>query len=112
MQRTVLTKEFLEGEPLKAKEQVFGHKKELLTEVNFIYDLEKKQFTPEQTTKYTYTDQKVISEVIIKKGDETIKKKYIHQFDDSDTGNWTKQIVTPENSYITRRIAYYEAEGE
>ena len=37
VQRTVLTKEFLEGEPLKAKEQIFGYKNELLTEVSYIY---------------------------------------------------------------------------
>ncbi|WP_394748610.1 hypothetical protein [Spongiimicrobium salis] len=111
-QRTVLTKEFLEGEPLKAQEQLFGGNKELLMEVTFRYDTEKKQFAPEQTKSFSYTDQNVISEVIIKTGNTTAKKKYIHQFDDSLSTNWIKQIITPENSYVTRRITYYEEEEE
>lgn len=109
-QRTVLTKEFIEGMPQKAMEQVYGSKKELLKEVTYVYDDIEEQFIPERTSTYQYSDRNVVLEVRIKTNSDTIIKKYIHQFDDSEMGNWVKQIITPDNTYITRKITYYEEE--
>ncbi len=35
-------------------------------------------------------------------------KNYIYQYDNGEKGNWIKQIITPDNSYITRKITYYD----
>ncbi|MEP3444625.1 MAG: hypothetical protein ABJN53_07520, partial [Flavobacteriaceae bacterium] len=40
------------------------------------------------------------------KNSEAIKE-YIFQFDDKEEKNWVKQIITPDNTYTTRKIVYY-----
>ncbi|WP_411030944.1 hypothetical protein [Spongiimicrobium sp. 3-5] len=105
-----LTKEFLEGQPHKALEEVFDAKEKLVSAQQFVYDNAKKSFVPETLTTYVYDDRGLISKVATKKGDLTETKEYIYQFDNGETGNWIKQIITPDNAYTTRRIVYYEPE--
>jgi hypothetical protein len=50
----------------------------------------------------------MLTEIKTKKGKTEAIKKFIYQYDNGDKGNWVKQIITPDNSYITRKIAYYE----
>lgn len=107
-QKIVLTKEFLKGEATKAYEEVFGPNGKLLAQQEFEYDLETKKFVPTLRTTFEYdTNGMLVQE--IKRGETILdKKEYIYQYDREGEGNWVKQIVTPENTYTTRKITYYE----
>ena len=111
-QEVVLTKKFLEGEPSSAKEQVFAANGKLHAETNFIYDLTKKQFVPQEVNTYEYNEKGMLVKSISKSGKKVNVKEFIYQFDNGDEGNWIKEIVTPENSYTTRKIVYYEVPEE
>ncbi|RRQ48803.1 hypothetical protein DZC72_14125 [Maribacter algicola] len=107
-QKIVLTKEFLKGDATKAYEEVFGANEKLLAQQEFEFDMATKKFVPTVRTTFDYDENGMLIEEITR--GETIldKKEYIYQYDQEEGGNWVKQIITPENSYITRKITYYK----
>ncbi|MFS4455753.1 hypothetical protein [Maribacter sp. 2304DJ31-5] len=113
VQKMVLTKEYLKGEANNAFEEVFDESEKLLARQEFDYDKEEKTFVPTARTTYIYNENGILAQEVITKGDVPEKKEYIYQFDDEDEkeGNWIKQIITPDNSYITRKIMYYKEES-
>lgn len=111
VQKVVLTKEFLRGEANKAFEEVFDSTGKLMAQQEFEYSKEeKKTFIPTTRTTYIYDENNMLIQEVAKGVNTTVGKNYIYQFDDKEKGNWVKQIVTPENSYVTRKITYYEEE--
>ncbi len=110
-QRIVLTKKFLEGEPHTASEEIFNSEEKLISETRFIQDPKKKQFAPNEVISYEYDERGMLIKSISKLGKVVDIKEFIYQFDKGDEGNWIKEIITPENSYTTRKISYYEAEA-
>ncbi len=105
-QKIVLTKEFLKGEPDKALEQIFDSSNKLISEIKFMPTEQNKGFVPYEYINHSYNEFGMLAETKIKgtKAEET--KKYLYQYD-GEHGNWIKQIVTPDNTYTTRRIMYY-----
>ena len=115
MRKLVLTKEFLEGEPQKALEQVFGGDDKLVSEKKFVYDDKKEAFVTVESVDYTYNEKGVLASSRTKTEKYERVQEYIYQYDSTESENWIKQIVTPDNSYKTRKIKYYpkeEALGE
>ena len=109
-QRIELVKEFLEGVPNKAVENLYDAEEKLISKQSFSYDPNKKSFAPNNVTAYKYNAQGMLIAQFIKEKDVLEEKEFIYQFDNGETGNWVKKIVTPENSYTTRRIEYYPEE--
>ncbi|WP_222983998.1 hypothetical protein [Flagellimonas meishanensis] len=106
IQQVVLTKEYLDGEPDSALEEVYDQNEKLVSKERFQYDHGTKKFAPEEKLLYHYSDgilQKIVTETVTTKSVE----EYIFQFDNSPTKNWVKQIITPNNTYTTRVITYY-----
>ena len=111
VQKVVLTKEFLRGEANKAFEEVFDSTGKLMAQQEFEYSKEeKKTFIPTTRTTYVYDENNMLIQEVAKGVNTTVDKNYMYQFDDKEKGNWVKQILTPENSYVTRKITYYEEE--
>ncbi len=110
-QRVVLTKKFLEGEPHTALEEIFNIQGKLILETRFIQDPKNKQFAPDEVIAYEYDDKGMLIKSVSKSGKITDVKEFIYQYDKGEKGNWIKEIITPENAYITRKITYYEAEA-
>lgn len=110
--RVELTKKFLSGIPHTAKEDVFDTRNQLVSSTEYVYDEQKAQLVPEKSVQYTYDDTGALSKTESKIGNGTITKSYIYQFDGRPEGNWIKQIITPDNTYKTRKIAYYEKEAK
>ena len=108
----VLTKKFLKGDPNTALEEIFDDKGNLVFETKFKFDQKKKQFTAEEDITYYYDKAQTLSRKMIKTGKTTRVKDYTYQFDANEAGNWVKQIITPENTYITRKITYFESHIE
>lgn len=105
--RVELTKEFLNGEAVTAIEKVFGTDNKILSREKFRFDAETKKFVSLEEWAYHYDDTGTLTELKTKTPKTESVNKYIYQFDGSENGNWIKKIVTPENSYITRKIQYY-----
>ncbi|MCJ7467153.1 MAG: hypothetical protein MUO53_10730 [Maribacter sp.] len=103
----VLTKKFLEGEPNSAIEQVFNNKNELISSTSFSYNMNSQQFVPEESVVYTYNELGMLTKKAVTVNNHAETLEYIYQFDDGDSGNWIKQIVSPTNSFRTRKITYY-----
>lgn len=106
-QKIVLTKEYLKGEANKAYEEVFDTDGKLLAQQEFEFDAQSKKFVPTVRTTFDYDKNGMLIEEIQRGENILDKKEYIYQYDKGEGGNWVKQIVTPENSYTTRKITYY-----
>jgi len=103
----VLTKEYLDGEPNRATEEVFNEEGQLVTSEDFLYDMAEKEFVSQQKRYYRYEDG-ILKKVTTKTLNTESADAYIFQFDTHEPRNWVKQIVTPDNTYTTRVIKYYE----
>ncbi len=110
VQDVVLVKEFFRGEESKAFEEVFDASGKLIAQQEFEYKKEEKTFVPTIRTTYTYDDNDMLVEEVAKGVNTTQKKTYIYQYDNKEKGNWVKQIVAPDNTYVTRKITYYKEE--
>jgi YD repeat-containing protein len=108
IEKVELTKNYFEGEPNNAFEEVFNDKNRLISEQKFNYDSISKSYMSIEFITYQYNNLGMLTEIKTKKGKTEAIKKFIYQYDNGDKGNWVKQIITPDNSYITRKIAYYE----
>ncbi|VXC04464.1 hypothetical protein [Maribacter litoralis] len=106
-QNVVLTKEYLNGEENFAFEEVYSLDGKLMAQQEFEYDTSAKKFVPTTRTTYEYDQKGMLVAETAKRGAGIIKKEYIYQYDNSEVGNWVKQIVTPDNTYTTRKISYY-----
>jgi len=106
----ILEKKYLNGEPYRAIEvfqDSLGRKQK---EILFTYDPVKSSFVMNRENRYEYEEHGFLSiEKTLLKNRET-KKEYIYQLDAHQPPNWIKKIITPSNSYTTRRIVYYEDE--
>ena len=107
VQKVVLTKEYLNGEENFAFEEVYSLGGMLMAEQEFEYDGVAEKFVPTTRTTYEYDEKGMLVTETAKRGAGIIKKEYIYQYDNSEFGNWVKQIVTPDNTYTTRKITYY-----
>jgi hypothetical protein len=107
-QRVVLTKNFINGLPDKAKEATYNSDDNLISEVLFEYRKNEKSFVPVSETTYTYDPKGILTSMKNAAGGQVEVKNYIFQFD--MRGNWTKQIITPDNAYTTRKITYFPIE--
>ncbi|MGB5238594.1 MAG: hypothetical protein WBM43_09935 [Flavobacteriaceae bacterium] len=108
MSKIVLTKNFIEGIPEKAVEQIINEKDQVVSSLEFIYSAKEKSFVPMEKKEFTYDPQEKLESVtsIIKEKKAT--EEYLYQFDGMEDGNWVKKIITPENSYTSRVIEYYD----
>jgi len=106
----VLVKEYLEGNPVKATEQLLDTLGRLIKEQNFDFLEKERSFVIKDVNEYLYNEVGLLSEKTTKALKSVRKKEYVYQLDGKEFSNWIKQIVLPDNSYITRKITYYEEE--
>ncbi|MEO9511584.1 MAG: hypothetical protein ABJN84_05085 [Flavobacteriaceae bacterium] len=106
-QKIVLTKEYIDGDPHMANEKVYDISQRLIAKQVFIYNMEKQEFDAEKKMLYSYDVDGMLEKVITTTKNSEAIKEYIFQFDDKEEKNWVKQIITPDNTYTTRKIVYY-----
>lgn len=106
----MLTKEFIKGKPLKAEEVVTKENGSIVSKDYFTADAAETKFVFRKKEVYTYKkDNQVIDKITVKTAKKTYDVTYLHQFD-GENGNWIKQVISPDNTYITRKIQYYPEE--
>jgi hypothetical protein len=111
-----LVKEYFQGTPQKAIEEIRDGAGRVLEVSEFGFDPLKEAFYIRERREYTY------DEAGFQSGEATVfysmksgqpvagreaQKEFIYQSDGRTPANWIKKITTPENSYITRRINYF-----
>lgn len=106
MERNVLTKKFLDGEPSSAVEETFGGDHNIMSKTKFFHNAKSKQFAKEETVTYFYDETGMLLKIKSDNSGASEEKEYIYQYDEN--GNWKKEIITPDNAYKTRKISYYE----
>ena len=111
VRKLTLTKEFMDGLPQRALEETYDSNNKLLSEKKFVYDTVQKTFIPTESLLYSYNDKGMLSTLKRVKGRSTSVQEFIYQYDSHESGNWIKQIVTPDNTYKTRKIRYYEKQA-
>ncbi|MCE2611973.1 hypothetical protein LVD13_03250 [Flavobacteriaceae bacterium D16] len=105
-----LTKEFLGGQPNRAVEVERDPDQYVLSSKEYYFDPVKNEFALRQRTDYEYDAEGNLNAESILLGRAKSNKSYIYQFDGSEFKNWIKQVVTPDNTYKTRRITYFDSE--
>mgnify|MGYP000138117186 CR=1 FL=1 len=108
LQKTVLTQKYLDGQLYTKTVEVFDDDQKLLSHNSALYDSSTEKWILQEDLTYGYTENGVLDNVKSKRRGFTTTKEYIYQFDGTEANNWVKEIVTPENTYTTRRISYYE----
>ncbi len=103
-----LAKTYLNGEARTAIEQMFNLKNKVISKTVYLFNTEKKEFEPQETVTYSYNENDMLIKTEEEQNTNSTTKEYIYQYDNGTSGNWVKQIITPENSYITRTISYFE----
>ncbi|QCX00196.1 hypothetical protein FGM00_08770 [Aggregatimonas sangjinii] len=106
--KTISTKNFFDGKPSSAIEKTYIGDGKISSESTLSYDLNLEKFVNLSTVTHTYGPLGVVEKTILKEGANSETKEYLYQFD--PFGNWVKQIVTPTNTYKTRKIEYFETQ--
>ena len=110
LQTIILTKNFIDGQPNKAVEEIKNESGLPVSKTEFYFDSKTKQFVPDVAISFGYDENNMLSKTEAKRGAITEVKEFIYQFDGTVEGNWVKEIVTPVNTYKTREISYYQTE--
>ncbi len=111
LERVVLTKNYITGKPNTAEEAIYSAESDkLISKTTYRFNEKENQFAIENVTTYGYDTKGFLTKSKLTSGENLENKEYIHQFDDEEKGNWVKQIVTPDNTYTTRKISYYPEE--
>jgi len=108
--KNILTKKFIEGKPSSALEEEFDGRNKLILKTQFLFSESTKQFESQELVKFIYDENGMLLSSSSTRGNVIDEKEYLYQFDEN--GNWIKEIITPDNAYKTRRIAYYELDKD
>ena len=106
--KIVLEKHFLDGIPERAEEHTLNEQGQLISKLDFVYKPKEKSFVPLSKHDYSYDSKGKLESITSTSGNFSDSQEYLYQFDGRENGNWVKKIITPENSYTTRVIEYYE----
>ncbi len=106
IEKNILIKKYIEGEPTSATEEIFTGLDVLISRTKFFYNANTKQFAKESTVNYEYDEDGMLTRTVSSSGNQKEVKEYIYQLDENE--NWIKEIITPENTYKTRKITYYD----
>lgn len=105
----VVSTQFAEGLEKNQKVEFFNSKKQLLESQDFSFVVQDSLRVPSFKWSETFQYNPIGNPIsqTIKKGVTSQSKKMLYQLDGSPYKNWIKKIITPDNTYTTRRIIYF-----
>ena len=83
-----------------------------LPKAGTVQDPLKTQFRDRIEKEHEYDENGFLIKTTTTRGRAVSEQEYVHQLDGSEYENWVKQIVTPQNTYITRKITYHPSVSE
>ncbi|WP_373517965.1 hypothetical protein [Pricia sp.] len=90
-------------------QEVYNNDKKLISKTDSLFDTPTEKWISQEQISYTYGENGILAKTETNRGNLMITKEYIYQFDGTENNNWVKEIITPDNTYKTRKIKYYEA---
>ena len=106
VEKNILSKNFINGKPNSAVEMLFDGRNNLTLKTLFFFNEKTKQLAPKEVLKYAYDEKGMLLSTVSTQGNIIEDKEYLYQFDKNN--NWIKEIITPDNTYKTRKITYYD----
>lgn len=112
-----LRKDYFQGTPQKAVEEIRDTLNRTVEVSNYTFDPSKEEFQMVNQHKFSYNEAGLMSRETTTyygvesgkpKANRVSEKEFIYQTDGRTPANWIKKIVTPQNSYTTRKITYYQ----
>ncbi|SDE26208.1 hypothetical protein SAMN05421636_104149 [Pricia antarctica] len=100
---------YFDGALNTKSQEVYNADKKLISKDDSLFDTTNEKWISEENTRYVYGENGFLAKIEINRGNLMIIKDYIYQFDGTENHNWVKEIITPDNTYKTRKITYYEA---
>ncbi len=100
---------YFDGALNTKSEEEYNADKKLISKADSLFDASTEKWIPQEQISYTYGDDGILAKTETNRRNLLITKEYIYQFDGTENHNWVKEIITPDNTYKTRRIKYYEA---
>ena len=88
VQNVVLTKEYIDGDPNTAVEEIFNVNERLISKEFFRYSTTEKRFVQEKKLFYTYGEDGMLDKITSKTATSQSVKEYIFQFDSNKVNNW------------------------
>ncbi len=104
-EKVVTTKSFLNKLPHQAVTERFNKKGKLLSSKTYELHPILEELRENEVVTYGFDELGVLTRAETKRGKSIDIKNYIYQFDPQ--GNWVKEIISPDNTYTTRKIKYY-----
>ncbi|MGB6153540.1 MAG: hypothetical protein WBG48_16285 [Pricia sp.] len=101
------TIKYFDRVPNSKTKEVYNANQKLISQSEFLFDASTEVWIPQEQIEYTYDENGILVETDTQRQNFTTSKSYIYQFDGTENNNWVKQIITPENTYKTRKIKYY-----
>lgn len=99
---------YIDGTLNTKSQEIYNVDKKLVSKVDSLFDSSAKKWIPQEQVTYTYDEKGILAKTVTNRRNLVITKEYIYQFDGTEHNNWVKEIITPVNTYKTRRIKYYE----
>lgn len=106
-QQVMVTITYLDGTLNTKTEEVYTLDHGLESKVDSRYNASTKKWISQDHITFMYNDNGKLSKTSIENRNVIDTKEYIYQFDGTAANNWVKEIITPDNTYKTRRITYY-----
>jgi len=112
-----LRKDYFQGTPQKAVEEIRDTLNRPVEVSNYTFEPSKEEFQMVNQHKFSYNEAGLMSRESttyyrVESGKPKVYrvsvKEFIYQTDGRTPANWIKKIVTPQNSYTTRKIDYYQ----
>ncbi len=103
------SKKYFDGTVNTKSQEVHNADQMLISKTDSIFDTSTEKWIPKEQIIYTYNENGILIKTETNRGNLMITKEYIYQFDGTENNNWVKEIITPDNTYKTRKIKYYEA---
>ncbi|MBT9188599.1 hypothetical protein [Zobellia russellii] len=105
--KKVISKNYMEGNLASKTVEVLNSKSKVIQHKEFMFDGSTEKWISLNDESYQYDENGFLSVVTTKKRFGELTQEYIYQFDGTSANNWVKEIITPSNTYTTRRIKYY-----
>lgn len=100
---------YFDGVPNTKSQEVYNADKKLISKTDSLFDTSTEKWLLQEQVGYTYGENGILAKTETNRSNLMITKEYIYQFDGTENNNWVKEIITPDNTYKTRKIKYYEA---
>lgn len=104
----VLTQIYYDGTLNTKKKEVRNSDGKLVSSTESLYDESTEKWILQEEIFHTYDEKGMLAQTETRRRNTVSSKEYIYQFDGTENNNWVKEIVTPDNTYATRRITYYK----